>query len=205
MIAYGCCVGSWDKVRQYVEPRITGQLLTVHGASSIASAYNKIIEMARGIHDLDALVLLHDDLEIIDQNFELKVHTALSEPNVELIGVAGAIGVKSLAWWFYGVVGHQATDTTNLDFGRRSGDVAALEGSLLVLSRWTVDTLTFDERYDGFHGYDCDMSRQVRSRGRRVVVADIDTHHHTSLGWKSSQVFESWLQADKIFKEKWEL
>lgn len=205
VIAYGCCVSSSDKVRQNVESRVTGRLLTVRDSSSITVAYNDIIKIARGINDLEALVLLHDDLEITDVNFEAKVREALAPSNVELAGVIGARDVRSLAWWNYAPIGHQVTDTTNIDFGVRSGDVEALDGSILLLSRWTVEHLLFATVYDNFHGYDCDITRTVLALGKRAVVADIDTHHHTTLGWKSQQVHDFWLKSDEIFRRKWKL
>lgn len=203
VIAYGCCVGSWDKVRRYVEPRIGGQLLTVHGATSIAEAYNEIIDTARGVHDLEALVLLHDDLEITDPDFEQKVRAALSQHDVVLVGVAGARGAMSLAWWNADAIGHQLTDSGMLEFGgRREGDVEVLEGSLLVLSPWSLEDLRFDTRYGGFHGYD-DIGYEAVARGKRVVVADIDTHHHTHVGWRSPAYRTAWETADIKFREKW--
>lgn len=203
VIAYGCCVGSWDKVRRYVEPQIGGQLLTVHGATSIAEAYNEIIDTARGVHDLEALVLLHDDLEIIDHDFEQKVRAALSQHDVALVGVAGARGAGSLAWWNADAVGHQLTDSGLLEFGgQREGDVEVLEGSLLVLSRWALENLRFDTRYGGFHGYD-DIGYEAVARGKRVVVVDIDTYHHTHTGWRSPTYHAAWEAADVKFREKW--
>ncbi len=202
VIAYGCCVGSWDKVRRYVEPRIGGQLLTVHGATSIAEAYNEIIDTARGVHDLEALVLLHDDLEIIDHDFETKLCDALTQRDVALVGVAGARGAGTLAWWNADVIGHQLTDSGMIDFGPRTGDVEVLEGSLLALSPWAVENLRFDTRYGGFHGYD-DIGYEAVARGKRVVVADIDTHHHTHTGWRSSAYYAAWQAADIKFREKW--
>lgn len=205
MIAYGCCVGSYDKMRRYVLPRVNEKFFTVDNASSIAEAYNEIIGVARGVHDLEALVLLHDDLEITDGDFETKVRATLAEPNVGVIGVIGSVFAPSLDWWNYGIVGHQLTDTTNINSSVRSGDVGAVDGSLLVLSRWTVDNVQFDTNYDGFHGYDCDITRSVAQHTKRVIVIDADTHHHTTLGWKSGDVFQSWQRANDIYQRKWSL
>jgi hypothetical protein len=89
-----------------------------------------------------------------------------------------------------------------LTFSELAGDVEVLEGSIMVLSRWAIDNLAFDERYGGFHGYD-DIGYEAIARGKRVVVADIDTYHHTVLGWKTGERFTAWVAADQKFKEKW--
>ena len=49
--------------------------------------------------DLEALVLLHQDAEIVDADFCAKIREALRDPEVALVGCAGAIGVRSIAWW----------------------------------------------------------------------------------------------------------
>lgn len=202
MIAYGCCVGSQERWKQYVRPRATSPLFAVRNATNIATAYNKIITAVRKTVDVDVLVLQHDDLEIIDDNFENKVREVIDQPDVALVGVAGACGATSLAWWDFNPVGHQYTDSGLIDFGIRAGDVEVIEGSMFILSSWAINELQFDERYGAFHGYD-DIGYEAIRRGKRVVVADIDTYHHTTLGWKSPEYFAEWSAADEMFKRKW--
>jgi hypothetical protein len=204
-VAYGCCVGSWERFQRNVAPRTDGRsVVATSGHSGIAVAYNTILTAVKH-WPLDALILIHDDLELIDPDTEEKFLAALAEPNVALVGVAGARNVKSLAWWDGDAVGHQAIDGQVIDFGTRTGDVAALEGSVLVLSPWAVRQLWFDEKYTGFHGYDCDIAAIARWRGKRVVVADVDTHHHTQLGFKTPESETRWQEANKRFREKWSL
>lgn len=204
VVGYGVCVGSWEKLRRNVEPRVGGrQLFAMAGQTSITEAYNSILAGYCG-RGLDALVLLHDDLEIIDPDGEAKFLAAIAEPGVALVGVAGGRGVGSLAWWNAETVGHQLIDTGLLDFGPRTGDVDALEGSILVFSPWAIEHLRFDTRFVGFHGYD-EIAAQARAAGRRVVVADVDTHHHTSVGFKSPESAREWQRADALFRKKWGL
>jgi hypothetical protein len=201
VVRFGCCVGSHEKWRQWVVPSV-GSTMTVYGATSIAEAYNEMLDTVSEVENLDALVLLHDDLEVTDPDLRVKIDTVLSDLDVALVGVAGGRGAQTLAWWNYETVGHQMTDSGLLDFGERAGDVETLEGSFLVLSRWAIQNLRFDERYGGFHGYD-DISYDALRLGKRVVVADIDTHHHTRLGWKSAECAEAWTAANEKFMEKW--
>jgi Glycosyltransferase like family len=210
--AYGCCVGSWTRYDEYVRPKASTGLMqvTLTNQQSISEAYNVILSsvathnfIVDGKTDkIDALVLLHDDLEIIDNDFERKVKEVFEDPKVAIIGVAGGYGVGSLAWWNADTVGHQLTDSGMLNFAKRTGDVDSLEGSLLIFSAWAMQNLRFDTRFTGFHGYD-DISMVANSRGKRVVVADIDTYHHTSLGFDSLESAELWAQADMLFRKKW--
>jgi hypothetical protein len=207
-IAYGVCVGSWDRFHRFVEPRVRGrQLLVAHGQPSITVAYNRILAAFSAQDPLpDALVLLHEDLEIIDPDFEVKVAWELECPDVALVGVAGGRGVTSLAWWEAPErFGHQLTDSGPLELGPRRGDVDSLEGSLLVFSRWAIDHLRYDERLTGFHCCDEICIRAVRA-GRAVKVADIDTHHHTVVGaFKSEAARREWFANDALYREREQL
>jgi hypothetical protein len=205
VVAYGVCVGSWDKFQQYVTPnieRLGGRsLFAVAGQSSIAVAYNSILNACRD-HGFNALVLQHDDLEIIDVDAEEIFLTALTDSTVGLVGVCGGKGETSLAWWNTETIGHQLTDSGMLDFGPREGDVAFIEGSIMVLSPWFIHTITFDEMYQGFHSYD-EICASVRKHGKRVVVVDVNTHHHTTLGFRSDASAQQWAEGNARFQRKW--
>jgi len=203
VVAYGCCVGSWEKYQRYVEPRTRGRIVvTLEQQTSIAQAYNEILSAYRTMR-VDAVVLQHDDLEITDPDAEVKFLEALAtDPEIALVGVAGGHGVGSLAWWNANTVGHQLIDSGMLDFGERTGYVDLLEGSILVFSPWAVENLRFDENFAGFHGYD-DVAMIAHSYGMRAYVADVDTHHHTQLGFKSEESARAWFAADERFRQKW--
>jgi len=204
-LVYGCCVGSWDRFNRYVVPRTQGQeLVGISGQTDIAVAYNKILDMYRFRHVL-GLVLVHDDLEILDQaKTEAAILETFKDPDVALVGVAGGDARSGLAWWNIDPIGHQLTDSMNIDFGRHTGDVTLLEGSLLAFSPWAMETLEFDEEYPGFHGYD-EIAMQAIKAGKRVVVVDVDTHHHSTLGFDSVDSHAEWHRADERFRKKWGL
>jgi hypothetical protein len=201
-VAYGSCVGSWTRLARYVLPRVGGKLFFgTSGQPSIARAYNAILGACRG-RDLSMLILQHDDLEITDPDAELKFLEALADPTVAIVGVAGGKGGESLAWWETETVGHQLTDSRLLDFGPRTGDVALVEGSVMAFSPWAIDCLWFDETFLGFHSCD-EIAATARDAGKRVVVADVDTHHHTTLGFKSEENQRQWTEANELFRKKW--
>lgn len=203
-VVYGCCVGSWDKLSRYVIPRIGDRpLIAISGQTNIADAYNAILEAVRDF-DPDMLILLHDDLEILDPDAETKLLAAVSQPDVALAGIAGGGGKAGLAWWGQDPIGFQRTDVMTIDFGRRSGEVDLLEGSLLAFSSWATWHLSFDMTYPGFHGYD-EVAMQAIRRGKRNLVVDIDTHHHTQMGFKSVHSSQQWSEADQLYRMKWGL
>lgn len=202
-IGYGCCVGTWDKFHKYVEPRIYPErpIIAVSNQLSISVAYNAILDGFK-VYDLDAVILLHDDLEMIDPHTEDKVLAELEiHPDAAIVGVVG--GGPSMAWWNIDPIGHQLTDTKLLEFGGgiRHGYVDIVEGSFMAFSPWAIQELRFDERY-AFLGYD-DVCLEAKAAGKQVIVADIDTHHHSTVGYKSESVKKMWEESEIIFNSKW--
>lgn len=203
-VCYGVCTNSWERVTRNIIPRIGSRpLVAVWGQTSMAAACNTVLDAVQRLN-LDMLVLLHDDLELVDVDGEAKLLTAVQQPNVALAGVAGGRGVRSLAWWNHETVGWQRTDSGVLDFGPRAGDVDSIEGSLMALSPWAINHLRFDEAFTGWHGYD-EIGLAARRAGKRVMVTDVDTHHHTSLGFDSETSRQAWLHADEQFRGKYHL
>ena len=196
-VAYGCCVGSWDRFNRYVVPPATGApVLGLSGQTSIADAYNTILD-AYSNQGFDMVILQHDDLEILDSDHVAKF-AAVFTYGVDLAGVAGGSARSGLGWWNCDPVGHQLTDAMNIDFGARSGSVDLLEGSILAFSAVAINQFRFVRR-PGFHGYD------EITMGREAVVVDVDTHHHTALGFDNEVSHEDWLAADRWFRQKWSI
>lgn len=73
-------------------------LMDFGSVGSIFRSYNVVLEQASKRDDLEALVLIHQDAEIVDPEFLPKVREALSDPDVALVGCAGAVDVRSIAW-----------------------------------------------------------------------------------------------------------
>ena len=65
----------------------------------ISRSYNALLDRAAERDDLEALVLLHQDAEIVDDGLCAKVRAALRDPDVGVVGCAGALDVRSIAWW----------------------------------------------------------------------------------------------------------
>jgi hypothetical protein len=170
---------------------------------SIHEAYNEALDHFAQADDLEALVLLHEDVELLDRDFCARVRTALAEPGVAIVGAVGARGVRTLAWWEGEIAGRAHETRGVVDGGFADRDVDALDGLLLVLSPWAVRNLRCDTRtFTGFHAYDADLCFQARAAGRRVVVAELNLFHHTKGGYGDADAFAA---ADAAFRRKWEL
>ena len=63
-------------------PRRTPCVYELPAAGSIARSYNALLDRAAERDDLEALVLLHQDAEIVDADLCAKVRAALSDPEV---------------------------------------------------------------------------------------------------------------------------
>jgi hypothetical protein len=226
MIVYACAVSDGNVFARCAEPglrRVTGgagdaEMLAQPSAGTIFRNYNLLCERVAGRDDLEALVLLHQDVEIADPGFSAKVRDALADPGVAIAGCAGAVGVRSLAWWEGSVTWASVTQRYE-EFGggeipgiswradstppyAGTGEVDVVDGCLIVLSPWAARTLRFDEAIGRAHGYDVDICLQARDAGKQVVTADLRVVHHHSLDLLPDP--EEWIQTYVALAEKWD-
>jgi hypothetical protein len=215
MIAFGSSITSPEVYERFAEPGIRlaaepdSAVLAYAAAGTIFRTYNLIVERCAALNDLEALVLLHQDAEIVDPNFCSKLRTALREPEVAVVGCVGATGVRSIAWWEGSVTWGAFIDRYEesrggrppaLNWNRdalpptaRTGEVDVVHGFMLALSPWTVRNVRFDESLGPLvHGHDLDLCLQVRAAGRRVVAADLDVRHHHPVILVTDQ--ETWME-----------
>ena len=203
-------------IRTAAEP--DSEILGLPAVGSIFASYNALIERAAAFEDLEALVLIHQDTEIVDHDFCTRARKALSDPDVGLVGCVGAVGVRSIAWWEGSVSAasfvHRYEDHGGGELPAfswawgdappyaRTGDVDTLDGFLLVLSPWVVQNIRFDESLGQFHGYDLDFCLQVRAAGKKVITTEFRAIHHHALEPFSEP--EPWIEAHVRIAEKWD-
>jgi Glycosyltransferase like family len=219
VIAFGCAINNADVFRKYGEPGVRragepdSELFAFAPVESVGRTYNLVLDAAARRDDLEALALVHPQTEIVDPGFCAKVREALADPEVGMVGCAGATGVTSIAWWEGRVVSAPAVH----QYGEHGGgelpalswtqfepppaEVEALDGQVLVLSPWVVRNLRFDESRLLGHGFDLDFSLQVRATGRKLMVADLRVVHHRSLELVSD--LDVWVEAHIRIAEKW--
>ncbi len=209
MIIFGCCVPTarvrYDQVAGPAIDKIAvpdDLILVEDGSEGIAIAYNRIIDRARLEPECQALVLLHDDLEIVDSNFRAKLLGSLRETDVGLVGVIGGARLSSLAWWEARDRFGAAFESRGLiEFGRGYHDVDAVDGMMLAIAPVAFTNFVFDSaRFPAFHGYDIDYCFQVRSAGLRVRVVPLSLVHRTKTGLGDRKAF---LDANQLLTEKW--
>jgi hypothetical protein len=224
VIAFGCPITSPEDYARSAEPGITlaaesdSVILAEPSVGSIFESYNHLLDRAAALPDLDAVVLLHQDTEIVDPDFCDKVRVALKDPGVGVVGCVGAIGVRSIAWWEGSVTlasfihryqEHGGGDIPAFSWSwseappyARVGEVDTLDGFLLAIAPDVARSIRFDESLGRLHSYDLDFCLQVRESGKRVMTADVRAIHHHSLKLVSDP--EGWVEAHIKIAEKWE-
>jgi len=221
MIAFGSAITSPEAFERLARPGIRlaaeadSRVFAYQAAGSIARSYNLIRREAARLPDLEALVLVHQDAEILDERLCLKVRRALSDSDVGVVGCVGAVGAPGISWWEGAVSGGTAV----LRYGQwgggdmpivavggpdagGTGEVETLEGIVLVLSPWAVRTLPFDEGLSQLYGHDYDYCASVRAQGRKVVTEDLVVAHHHSLDLVLDH--GPWTAAHLRTAEKWD-
>jgi Glycosyltransferase like family len=223
MIAFGTAITRPDVYRTCAEPGIKRAsepdtvVFDLPATGSIFRSYNAVLDRASQQEGLEALVLVHQDAEIMSPELCSTIRATLTDPDVGLIGCVGAIGVRSIAWWEGSVTlasfinryeEHGGGDLHSFSWNwgdappyARTGEVETLDGFVLVLSPWVVRNVRFDESLGSFHGYDLDFCLQVREAGRRVVTADFRAIHHRPLEMLPDP--KEWIDAHMRVAEKW--
>jgi hypothetical protein len=223
-IAFGISITKPDVFRRCALPGVEraaerdSEILAMPAVGSIFRSYNALLDRAAGRDDLEALVLVHQDAEIVDADLCDKLRAALADPDVGAIGCVGAIGVRSIAWWEASVTlasfvnrfeEHGGGDLESFSWDwdsappyAQTGEVETLDGFVLALSPWAVRDIRFDESLGTFHGYDLDFCLQVRAAGRKVVTADFRAIHHRRLEMIPDP--DEWIAAHIAVAEKWD-
>lgn len=187
MIAFGTAITDRATYETIALPGIERaaeptSLILTRSDLSIWQAYDEIMDEAAGHSDLEALVLLHQDLELTDDSLPGRVREVLGDRRVGLVGALGARNVEPHLWLasrdLYGTV---AAPGIERRFSTGAHEVEGVDGALLVLAPWVVRGLRFGKPPAGsFHGYDVDISFRIRAHGGRVVCDDIPYFHHRS-------------------------
>lgn len=227
MIAFACSVTDDDLYHRIALPgfRLASEpdteIVAQPADGPIFRSYNMLLNRALDLYGpdgLEALVLVHQDAEIIDPEFIPKVREALRDPEVALVGCAGAVDVRSIAWWEGSVTWASFTHKFD-DFGggeipalswvpdripsyAETGPVDSIDGFVMAFSPWAIENLRFDEAIGTqLHGYDFDICMQARHAGKKVVTAPMRVVHHHSLNLISDA--HSWIHAHMTLAEKW--
>ena len=224
MIVFGTAVTDSETYERCALPGIRraqepdSEVIAHHTAGSVFRNYNLLMDRAAAHEDLEALVLVHHDVELVEDDFTDRLREALADPDVAVVGCAGSLGVRSIAWWqgalIWAGLTHRYPEFGGGDFPAISwspktipsyvspGEVDSVDGLVIVLSAWAVRNLRFDESLGKLHGYDFDICMQAKAAGKKVVTADFRAIHHHSLELIKDP--ETWIQTYMRLAEKWD-
>jgi len=220
MIAFGLTVTEPAAYHQYARPGIRGaaepdsEEFVFSAVGPVARGYNLLLDTAATRENLEALVLVHPHAQIDDPDFCHKVRQALSDPEVGVVGCAGASGASTLGWWegtvSSGPVTHRYQEHGGGEMpaygwttpAPAPAEVDSIDGFLIVVSPWAVRNVRFDESLGMGLGFDVDFCHQVRAAGRKVVTAGIRMIHHHGLELIEEET--PWVEAHVQLAEKWD-
>src|SRR5436305_2905495 len=101
MIAFGSSITKPDVYAQCAELGISrvaerdSEVFAMPSVGSIFASYNALLDHFSSRAELEALVLVHQDAEIVDADFCAIARRAIQDPDVGVVGCVGAVGVRS--------------------------------------------------------------------------------------------------------------
>ncbi|MCU4185058.1 FkbM family methyltransferase [Acidiferrimicrobium sp. IK] len=207
-LGYGVYVEDEDRYRSCAKVSLRAHLspdstlVESRDGSSISASYNDILDSFSGDDRPRAVVLMHEDVSIIEPDFEEKIQAAFLDDDVAIVGVVGGAEVSGMEWWSGKRYGRCSDNGTGLiDFGGGDHDVEIVDGLLMALSPWAVRNLRFDaSNFPGARGYDADICFQAQAAGKKVRVIDLPVFHHDKPGPIDQLAFG---QAQAAFASKW--
>lgn len=220
MIVFGTSIIDPEAYRRRAAPGIRaaaepGSAVYAFAAvGAVCRSYNLLLDAAAARDDLEALVIVDEDVQIDDPELCAKVRAALSDPAVAVAGWMGATGVRGIAWWegdiscgpvrqrFHEHGGGELAACSWKPVEAPPREVETVDGRLLALSPWAVRNVRFDEELSLGHGYDLDYCLRVRAAGRKVVTAPFRAVHHHPLKLVTDP--DLWVEGHIRMAEKWD-
>ncbi|MDR3532958.1 MAG: glycosyltransferase [Rhodopila sp.] len=202
--------------------RLTANLRTVFGspgpevvripdARSMAEGLNRGARIARGAW----LAFVHDDILFLNRDAPDVIAAAMAA--CDMFGACGTTRLTSGNWYDAGrpftqgqVVAPVPAKPGCYELQRFGGDgsslvqgIQALDGILIACSRDAFATVGgFDEQtYDGFVGYDIDISFRAALAGLRVVVAcGLVLQHDAHVEFFNEEKLQAWEDKQRAFQ-----
>jgi hypothetical protein len=217
MIAICVPVTSWDDYERFALPGIrrvqdAASDTLVLARESIGSSYqetvNTLLDEIAAQTDIDAAVLIHQDVEMLNANAATILPERFDDPRVAIVGSVGARFRSGLIWNAAEPRGSRIElpdGYEGVDLHSGYSIVASIDGVLIAMSPWAVRNLRFDLRFERwFHGYDVDICLQARAHGRLVVVDDLPIRHFQIDGYRNGRGAE-WIEAEMEIRRKWDI
>lgn len=206
-----------DEIKQNINDTIglEYELVVIDNSSqkySIFSAYNKGVLLAKG----DVLCFMHEDIIFHTKQWGNMILSYFEKySNVGMVGVAGTHFLPHMpaAWWDtemrsghllqgsvidgeYKIICEELWD----DYRREPTSVVSVDGLWMCFRKTVFNGIRWDDKtFNGFHGYDTDISLQVINLGFEVHILWDVTIEHKSVGVAKMDFYHS---LDLLF-EKW--
>ena len=200
----GSTDGTTELFRDFPEPFPLRYHRNASNAGLIR-ALNQGWRMASG----EFCCFLHNDTEMLDPHWLEKLVLACDRDGAGLAGLYGAKRLRRDGRYVGRTIVHSLDERPTLSTDR--AEVAVVDGVCLFVSRALLARLGgFDESYGFFHGYDRDLSFQVREAGLRCVVVNARFRHRGG-GTRESEEAQAEIGDDRAkrqaalrhFAEKW--
>jgi hypothetical protein len=174
---------------------------------SIFSAYNYGFSISKYPY----LCFVHEDVLFKTQNWGQLLIAHLNNPGCGIVGVAGGkvITIVPAQWSneksYIHIIQHKKATRTPIYLKEPSNSSSIRESAIVVdgvflsMQKAIFQKIKFDEKLEGFHGYDYDISIQSVAAGyTNFVVYDILLEHY-SAGFKDLTYYNALI---KVYK-KW--
>lgn len=165
------------------------EIVGIHDARSLCEGWSRGLARARG----DPVVFCHDDIAVHAQGLAARLARHLDRYDV--VGIAGTRRCVGMDWSEAGIDEAQGAIVQDRGDGARfcfygadadeSGDAVAgmqaLDGVFLAVRRAAIESIGFDgDTFDGWHGYDADVTFRAHLAGLAVGVAlDLPVVHYS--------------------------
>ena len=155
---------------------------------SIFSAYNLGFNKSK----FQYICFVHEDVYFHSENWGERVIEHLQDPETGIIGLAGGDLVSRVPAAWSGFLSQSKniiqSDRTGKEptkivrkpenYNLTKRPVILLDGVFMCMKRELMEIIHFDEKMNGFHGYDFDISIQSTVRGFvNYVIYDIELEH----------------------------
>jgi len=159
---------------------IVYEMIRIHnpGTMGICEAYNRGASKAQ----YDNLLFIHEDIIFRTQDWGAKLISHLQCEGTGVFGLAGSNYVPTApsAWSVPSEKYKFANVNSKIPALEKNTSptlVYALDGVFLAVKKMVYDEFRFDEKLEGFHGYDTDFSLRVATKYKNFVIWDIFIKH----------------------------
>lgn len=175
------------------------------GLMGICAAYNLGAEKAV----YSKLLFLHEDVRFLKNNWGEFLLQYITQEKIGVVGVAGGNYVPYCpsGWWVEGYKtinifqSHKNLENKEIiNLNQQNNNFAkGVDGVFLACRKDIYNQFKFNEKLNGFHGYDIDFSIRVSEKYQNIILHDTILEHF-SKGNLSPEWFKAIIEARKNYK-----